>query len=167
MFFLGTEGPDLWRGGGNDCSCIETEPVLVIFFFIDSLFNLVGLWARCFERDGSCKVEGGLAGWVHLQMMIRQWAMTTIWRLKCRSAAFTFSSSSSCSLKGFLAYSGACCVFLLDHRIWSGGVVGEVCPGHGWHHIHMIMSTMYLNISLLSIILYCNSTCENHASLFT
>lgn len=34
-----------------------------------------------------------------------------------------------------------------------GGVVGEVCPGHGWHHIHMIMSTMYLNISLLSIIL--------------
>lgn len=123
------------------------------FFIIDSLFNLVGLWARCFERDGSCKVEGGLAGWVHLQMMIRQWAMTTIGRLKCRSAAFTFSSSCSCSLKGFLAYSGACCVFCLI--IVSGLVVlwEEVCPGHGWHHIHMIMSTMYLNISLLSIIL--------------
>jgi hypothetical protein len=61
------------------------------------------------------------------------------------------------ALKGFLAYSGACFWFFWLDRI--GGVVGEVCPGHGWHHIHMIMSTMYLNISLLSIILklYCVS----------
>lgn len=53
--------------------------------------------------------------------MIRQWAMTTIGRLKCRPQRLFFLSALA--LKGFLAYSGACFVFGLINRI--GGVLWE------------------------------------------
>lgn len=112
------------------------------------IIHCSGNMGAVFERDGLCRSR---AGWVHLQMMIRQWAMTTIGDFSVvRSVILSFFALAT---KGFFGIFRSLIVFCLNIDRIGGVGWGEVCPGHGWHHIHMIMSTMYLNISLLYLLL--------------